>query len=464
MKIGKRNLRFYFALWFAKATALALKIIGRKGTSMPGSWAIMLCPDFIGRMRKPEKILAVTGTNGKTTVANMVEEVLESQGMDFVCNKEGSNMPTGVASALIANSTFFGRPKKQLAVFEIDERSSVRIYPCMKPDILVVTNIFRDSYRRNAHTEYIFNILDKYIPDGTELILNGDDPQCSSLKKGNKRVYFGIDKLGYEAGNNHNIVKDGANCPICSTELEYSFVRYHHIGQAHCPNCGYATPEADYRVVSADPALNKMVCRIHGEEHEFKLLDETPINIYNQAAAIAMLNRFGMSVNELQAAFNRQEISESRLSKTVVNGRTIVRHLAKGQNPVACSRAMDNTRNMPGRKCVMMFLDDHFDAVSSVENIAWYYDTDFEFLNDEGIKQILVGGVRHYDTYLRLLMAGIPEERIRHAEDNMKIPDLVDFDACDTFVIYYDVYTIGLSKSIENQVIEKIKGADSDNE
>ena len=61
-------------------------------------------------------------------------------------------------------------------------------------------------------------------------------------------------------------------------------------------------------------------------------------------------------------------------------------------------------------------------------------------------------------------MAGIPEERIRHAEDNMKIPDLVDFDACDTFVIYYDVYTIGLSKSIENQVIEKIKGADSDNE
>lgn len=43
----KRNLRFYFALLFARGTALVLKLIGRKGTSMPGSWAIILCPDFI---------------------------------------------------------------------------------------------------------------------------------------------------------------------------------------------------------------------------------------------------------------------------------------------------------------------------------------------------------------------------------------------------------------------------------
>ena len=63
----KRNLRFYFALMFARGTALVLKLIGRKGTSMPGSWAIILCPDFIGRMPKPEKIIGITGTNGRTS-------------------------------------------------------------------------------------------------------------------------------------------------------------------------------------------------------------------------------------------------------------------------------------------------------------------------------------------------------------------------------------------------------------
>lgn len=455
--MGKRNLRFYFALWFAKGTALVLKLIGRKGTSMPGSWAIILCPDFIGRIEKPKKILAVTGTNGKTTVANMIEDILTKRGEDFVCNREGSNVPTGIASVLIANSTFFGKQKKQLAVFEIDERSSVRVYPYLQPDLLLVTNIFRDSYKRNAHTEYITNILNNNIPKGTKLILNGDDPQCSSLCPDNDRVYFGIDRLEFETREAHNIVRDGAFCPRCSAELHYDFTRYHHIGKAHCESCGYTTPEAQYRVLSADREAHKMSCLIDGEKTDLKLLDDSPINIYNQISAAAMLSQFGVSAAEIREEFGKQEIAESRLSKTEVCGKTIVRHLAKGQNPVACSRVMENTRNMPGNKCVLLFLDDHFDAASSVENIAWFYDTDFEFLNDDGIKQILVGGARHYDTYLRLLLAGVPAEKIKHTEDNHRVPDFIDMNACDTFVIYYDVYTIGLSKEIEAAVVEKAK-------
>ena len=108
----KRNLRFYFALFFAKGTALVLKLIGRKGTSMPGSWAIILCPDFLGRMPRPQRVIGITGTNGKTTVANLVEDALAHCGYDFVCNRSGTNVATGVASSLIANSTFFGKPKK----------------------------------------------------------------------------------------------------------------------------------------------------------------------------------------------------------------------------------------------------------------------------------------------------------------------------------------------------------------
>ena len=115
----KRNLRFYFALMFARGTALVLKLIGRKGTSMPGSWAIILCPDFIGRMPKPKKIIGITGTNGKTTVSNMIEDVLEDNGIEFMCNRSGTNVATGVASTLIANSHFFGKPKCDLAVFEL---------------------------------------------------------------------------------------------------------------------------------------------------------------------------------------------------------------------------------------------------------------------------------------------------------------------------------------------------------
>ena len=171
----KRNLRFYFALMFARGTALVLKLIGRKGTSMPGSWAIILCPDFIGHMPKPEKIIGITGTNGKTTVANMIEDVLEDNGIDFICNRSGTNVHTGIASTLIANSRFFGKPKHKLAVFEMDERSAPNFFPYMQPDILLCTNIFRDSYKRNAHAEFILDVLNREIPKGTRLVLNADE-------------------------------------------------------------------------------------------------------------------------------------------------------------------------------------------------------------------------------------------------------------------------------------------------
>ena len=217
----KRNLRFYFALMFARGTALVLKLIGRKGTSMPGSWAIILSPDFIGRMPKPKKIIGSTGTNGKTTVSNMIEDVLEDNGIEFMCNRSGTNVATGVASTLIANSHFFGKPKCDLAVFELDERSAPNIYPYMQPDIVLCTNIFRDSYKRNAHAEFILDILNKEIPKGTKLVLNGDDPLCSSIKPENDRVYFGIDHLDTDKKESDNIVNDvpapNATARLCTT-------------------------------------------------------------------------------------------------------------------------------------------------------------------------------------------------------------------------------------------------------
>ena len=128
-------------------------------------------------------------------------------GIEFMCNRSGTNVATGVASTLIANSHFFGKPKCDLAVFELDERSAPNIYPYMQPDIVLCTNIFRDSYKRNAHAEFILDILNKEIPKNTKLVLNGDDPLCSSIKPENDRVYFGIDHLDTDKKECDNIVK-----------------------------------------------------------------------------------------------------------------------------------------------------------------------------------------------------------------------------------------------------------------
>lgn len=452
----KRSLRFYFALFFAKGTALVLKLIGRKGTSMPGSWAIILCPDFLGRMPRPKTVIGVTGTNGKTTVANMVEDVLTDCGYDYVCNRSGTNVNTGVASSLIANSTFFGKPKKDLAVFELDERSSPKILPYLKPDLLLCTNIFRDSYKRNAHMEFIVDILNKYIPDSTRLILNADDLLCAGLKPENRKVYFGIDPMPGDKAECHNIVRDITVCPQCGAKLTWDFIRYHHIGRAHCPACGFRSPEAAYRVTSMDAGQNRMTVSIHGGEREFPLPNANTINVYNSLSAIALLSEFGLTKEQIASSMDKLSISETRYSEEELNGRKVVLHLAKGQNPIACSRAFENIRDYPGKKAVILFLDDYFDAAHSVENTAWLYDTDFEFLNDENIPHIVAAGARHWDVYLRLLLADVPKERMVHLEDNEKAAGLLQAGDVDAVFILYDVYTIGLANRVKEQVKEKL--------
>ena len=145
----RRTPYFYLVLFISKLVRFMLLKLGRNATNFPGELAIWLCKSFIGRMPKPKKVICITGTNGKTTVANLIEDVLEKTGADFYCNRNGSNVYSGVASLLLANSDWRGRPTKELAVFELDERSSNLILPYMRPDLMLCTNIFRDSYKRN---------------------------------------------------------------------------------------------------------------------------------------------------------------------------------------------------------------------------------------------------------------------------------------------------------------------------
>lgn len=451
----KRNFRFYFALFFAKCTAFVLRVIGRKGTSMPGSWAIILCPDFLGRMPRPKTVIGITGTNGKTTVANMVEDVLEDCGYNFTCNRSGTNVGSGVASSLIADARFFGKPKKELAVFELDERSSPKVMPYIKPDMLLCTNIFRDSYKRNAHMEFILDILEKAVPAETKLMLNGDDLLCSGIRQNNKRVYYGISQLPGETGGQKNIVCDVSSCPNCGGQLTWDFVRYHHIGRAHCLSCGFHSPDLNFAVTAIDAERHTMTVQMpQGGEQVFPLANENPINVYNALSAVVLLTEFGLSQEQIAVSMKKLQINETRYLEEAVGDKKVILHLAKGQNPIACSRVFDNVRQYPGKKAVLLFLDDYFDAAHSVENISWYYDTDFEFLNHPDIIQVIAAGARSRDCLVRLRLAGVPEERITITDNTQAAASLLKTSEMDSVFILYDVYTIVMANGVKEQVKE----------
>jgi len=106
-----------------------------------------------------------------------------------------------------------------------------------------------------------------------------------------------------------------------------------------------------------------------------------------------------------------------------------------------------------------MLFDDLYDRRQSTENTAWIYDVDFEFLNSENIKQIIIGGPRANDYYLRLLLAGIPAEKIKYTYDENNAGDLLELDGIKNIYILFDLYNAEFKAITENKVKEKMKNA-----
>ena len=288
-------------------------------------------------------------------------------------------------------------------------------------------------------------------------MLNGEDPLSSHLAADNKRVYFGIEDRSIYMGERDNIIQDMTACPECGTKLKYEYIRYNHIGKAKCPNCDFASPEEfDYAVEKIDTENRRLYLRTPKGKYDIKLLGDNITDVYNQITAVAVLMEFKVSIKRITESFEKMEIAKSRYEELVINGKHIIANVAKGQNPVACSRVCDFIRKEEGDKAVILTIDDYFDRKETSENIAWFFDTDFEFLNEDSVKQVIVGGRRYNDLKLRLLMAGIPEEKISCIEEDTKTAELVDLTKSDKVYILYDVFTTDhFAKPVQKRLGER---------
>lgn len=450
------KLRYFIALWASKSAYILLKLLKRNATMFPGYLALKICPDYLAQTKKSPNVLCVTGTNGKTTTTNMVADILSESGYKVVSNRYGSNINTGVATALTHSVNVFGKPKIDVLALEVDERFSRLILPFIKPDYLVVTNLFRDSIKRNAHPEYIFSILDTYVPKTTKLILNADCLQSSQLLKENERVYFSIDRLPTDVTECVNLINDFSFCPKCNEKLKFNFLRYHHIGNAYCPNCDFKSYEAKYHLTNIDYDNQSITVSIDGKEDTYPMVNRALYNIYNELAAISLMNEFKVDTEKVKDYLRKISVTQTRYKEGKVGNTSIIRTMAKGQNSVSCSRTLDFVGHEEGEKSVFIMIDDLFERKDSSEFIGWIYDADFEFLNTPEMKQVILAGPRCFDYKLRLLIAGLPEEKILCEEDEFKAIKLIDKNV-SKFYLLHDTSTYDLACEVEEKIIADFK-------
>ena len=446
--------RFYIALWASKHMMAVYKILGDTKNDLPGLLASKICPNFLKLIKKPALTITVTGTNGKTTTSTLINDFLRSAGLTTSFNDWGANMQAGYSVNLIRAVNLLNKPVVDCSILEADELTLDELMPWIKPDYLLVTNICKDSLRRNGHPENIYNHIEhtlRQLGDHTTAILNANDPISSELGKDSKRVYFGM--ADTMRNPFENLGKDIAVCPRCGGKLVYTYRHYRHIGKFRCEKCDFQTPHSKYFGEFVD--FENRTMTISG--HEYPLISDTIFHAFNVLSAIAVLRELGYGENEISSFLATQKVTDIRESCVEYNGIEYYTFAAKSQNVSAASTVFEYMAKEPSDKDVVLLMDEVQDKNHPTETLSWLYETDYEFLNDPKIKRVIVGGHMYLNHKLRLLLAGLPEDRIVAVEDEADIPLYVDQSGIKKVYVLYETDCVSKAVNMRDSIVRYVK-------
>lgn len=453
-------LRFFIALWASKLVMWVNKLRGNERDDWPGLLAYKLCPRFLEYIKKPNLVITITGTNGKTTTANLVNDKLVESGYTVSHNDWGANLYAGFALNLMRCVNIFNKSIKDASVLEADELTSDETMPMIKPNYVLVTNICKDSLRRNGHPENIFNHLEtmfQKLDKETVAILNANDPISSNLASGCKRIYFGMSDTGENPLQ--NIVKDVQVCPICGGHILYDYRLYRHIGKFYCDGCTYGMPRARYFVEGVDYEKREMTVSEEGKITTYPLISDTVFNAYNVLGFVSLMREVGFSERELVDFLSHQKVTEFRETVVEYNGIKYYTYGTKSQNVSAASTVFEHMSKEPTTKNLVFLLDEVQDKNHPTETITWLYETDYEFLKSPTIKKIIVGGHMFLNHKLRLLLAGVNPEKIVCVENEEDIVEHVDRKDIDSVYVLFEIDYVTKAKNMRDKIVDRARKA-----
>lgn len=453
------KLRFLIAIIVGKVSAFLLDKIFKRGTNTPGIIMLKICPDALARFIMPKTTVCVTGTNGKTGSSNLLTHIIRNSGKTVVNNSKGSNMAPGLASALVTQCTLGGKVTADVAVLEVDERSSQYIYTEFTPDYILCTNLFRDSIMRNGHSGFIFDKINNYLNEKTTLILNGNDAISGLLGEDVcNRVFYSVNKTEKSTPVCEDTVCDLIACPKCNHKLDYEFFHYNHIGVPKCSHCGFRMPQSSFFASDVDFENGTFVFNGNsGEKITLPFQKGNFFNVFNITGTCAVCRLMGIDVETISNSVDDLSSKTGRFQENKFGGVEVISMLSKNQNPISCSQSLKYLNSTENKKDVVLLITDSNDKVHGHEDISWLYDTDFSPLNSENVAKIYIGGSRCYDVANCLQIKGIDTDKLVLFEDYDELAAEVSRQsvADRSVVVYFELYATSVVAKIKNALSQK---------
>lgn len=406
------DIRFTLAKAVGSASTWMLKnVFRRPAANFPGKVGLVIEPDLVARLRERlhEGSIVIVGTNGKTTVTNLLADAVEAAGKSVACNRTGANLDSGVATALLHTS------QADWGIFESDELWLAKIVPQLQPTYVVLLNLFRDQLDRMGEIDHIQAAIANALASSpsTTLIYNADDPLCQAVadQASNTCMPFGFDE---SLGLAQNTVADASMCQQCDSLLTYEWRQYGQLGDFRCPTCGFHRARPTYAahdvVMAADGAT--MVIRHPSGEAPVSTPFSGAYLLYNTLAVYAAADCCGVPLSHVDKAVQSFSPHNGRLQRYEIAGKRILLNLAK--NPTGFNQNLRIVTAEPGPKAVAFFIND---KEADGHDVSWLWDVDFQELANSEDLVVYAGGIRRNDMQVRLKYAGIDAALVDGAHD-----------------------------------------------
>jgi lipid II isoglutaminyl synthase (glutamine-hydrolysing) len=378
------RIRLAIAVSVAKGVTFGVRSLRLGAASvLPGSLARRIEPRLLQLLTQQVKngVILIAGTNGKTTTSLLLCSILERKGYRVAHNSTGANLENGLMTALLESTNLVGGLDVDYAILEVDENILPKILAPIQPKIILCLNLFRDQLDRYGEVDTISKRWTKVIstlPTETVVIPNADDPTLSYLGQQlpQRVLFFGLNEPENYLDEIPHAV-DSIFCPNCGHSLDYKGVYLSHLGDFHCPKCGFSRSQ---------PAL---------DSSEFPQILVGLYNKYNTLAAASAAIELGVdeatildTINNFQAAFGRAEELD-------INGKRVRILLSK--NPVGTNETIRVVTQSLDKTTLLVLNDRTPDGT----DVSWIWDVDTEKLVERG-GTLVVSGDRLYDMALRL--------------------------------------------------------------
>lgn len=408
-----KRIKFIIALWVGKIIVILTKIFSKeRGTNIPGVWAFKISKNFIENFKNVDynKVIFITGTNGKSTTNNMIVHSLRSAGKTVTTNLEGANLITGIATAMIKYSSLFGKIKTEYMVFETDERFLQYIYKQLPAKNICITNIQKDQVQRNGEPDYIYQKIKNVIKKDTKIYVNNQEPRSKSFEDFvNEVVYYGVEK-NEESFEKDDLYDVTMPCPKCGGKIKFDFYNVDNIGNFECTECDYKSNEdIKYLAKNIDYKNNTFECL----NDKFTIKYTQPFFLYNYTLCIAICNNLGIENSKIQEAFKTFKNIGGRFEEVKYKEKTLKYVRMKQENPETLQSALNYISSDSEKKIFLIGLSEVKDFSPYYSNTFYTFDCDFKKVEESNVeKYICFSEAVSYDCANRLIYAGVPEEKI----------------------------------------------------